>query len=897
MEVLNEKEAVYDDGLKTFYSTMPDVDLVEGGASKSFQRVLFRDKDYVQLNRSANVLIYLFSEAIKEINDTDYTPNNENFKPNEKQTYIINLMKRFKDYVESYNKYSLQELKNKLNQLNNEFLKQLNEETRTLILKKCVSKIYKIRDKVLPKNQDFKKLFETIYPTITDEEADKLNNKTIKPIQDVIDSIKVIQPIQQGLKPLSIKPDRKAKAPKISLNNTSIVKNYAHNKLDDKTLDLFKNAFVGNDIKLNDYCDIDKKNILEFKKLIDEYTNKLDEYNKSKTDADKSFVQGQIMHFKNELTKKYMELQDINKYINFFINSKRDFDKINQAYTLSKYKYFEGDALNNISKLHSDSELLRNLEGLVSIYNNYCDDFKKLSIAEQNHIRDDIFKDKSIFDETITKDYLNEIRNNEIKAYINFFMDDFKFIYSVINSGVKEENEEFKPLKIDITNPITKSNIMDNVVKENVYEGFDDVEAKQYYYLSLYFQNLLGELNLIHENPNILTPFKDVYNNEIDPTFNLVLKAFGLNETSNYNDLIQYIDGIGRHCIKKYNSITGQMKDIVMVSLEDKEIDEALREQDEEERKENEELNKRIEEELKNSEGLKAIIQKIENGVSLTTEEDKVLKRYYEDKFEELKRLNPKIKKISPKMKKALRKQFLDHIEQLIQQQKKINESVDFGFDTDEEFPLDEENPIVYEEGKGIFDKQLFKGGALFDSIKTDNYKDKINIMENIYKKLKSLLEEELDIKLNTKLPDLTAILMVNEKEEENKDKKGGVINPNCKKWKGPTGLIEKYKGGDIEAIKTTKEKDLPFNPPQKTISERVNMIKEKKQLRNARISNYNRTQIKDTLNTLNNNNLYPSLDNINPEFLKNLSGNGSFLKDQITNHINYIKKKAYKIH
>ena len=73
-------------------------------------------------------------------------------------------------------------------------------------------------------------------------------------------------------------------------------------------------------------------------------------------------------------------------------------------------------------------------------------------------------------------------------------------------------------------------------------------------------------------------------------------------------------------------------------------------------------------------------------------------------------------------------------------------------------------------------------------------------------------------------------------------------------------------------------------------------MIKEKKQLRNARISNFNRTQIRNSLNTMNNNNLYPSLDNINPEFLKNLSGNGTFLKDQINNHISYIKKKANKI-
>ena len=890
MEILGEKEAIYDDGLKTFYSSLPDKtdeNDIEGGAKKPFQRVLFRDKDYIQLNRSANVLIYLFSEAIKEINDTEYTPNNENFKPNEKQTYIINLLKRFKDYVENYNKYSLQELKNKLNQLNNDFLKQLDEETRTLLLRKCVSKIYKIRDKVLPKNQDFKKLFETIYPTITDEEADKLNNKTVKPIQDVLNSIKIIQPIQQGLKPLQIKPDKKTKAPKIPLTNSSIIKNFAHNKLDDKTIDLFKNAFIGNDIKLNDYCDIDKKNILEFKKLVDEYVHKLDEYNKSKTDADKSFVQGQIMHYKNELTKKYMELQDINKYINFFLNSKRDFDKINQAYTLSKNKFFEGDALNDVSGLHNDSEFLRVFETYTPIYNNYLDDFKKLSIAEQNHIKDNIFKDKLIFDEEISKEYINQLRNEEIKAYISFFMDDFKFVYSIVNN--EDYKEEFKPLKVDINQPITKSKLINRNVEEIKDREFSDLEMKQYYFLSLYLQNLEAELNLIHENPNIQLPFIQVYNNDIDPTFKLILKAFDLTEQSNYNDLLKYIHDTGEHCIEEYNRLTGEMRE----GYDEKEIeiDEALLEDEERERKEMEELNRRIEEELKNSEQLKAIIRKVQKNKELTDEEDRIIKRFYEDKFDELKRSNPNIKKISKKIKKEMREQFLKHIKELIEQQKELNEDDDvvFDFDDDEEFPIPlSKDTINAEEGNGKFDKvydkklyvsdKLINGGALFDSIKTKNYKNKINLMENIYNKFKNLLEDELDVKLNSKLPDLTAIVYTKTEEPKGKGKK------------------ECLKGGEIEPLKTTKEKDLPFNPPQKSIKERVNMIKEKKQLRNARISNFNRTQIRNSLNTMNNNNLYPSLDSINPEFLKNLSGNGTFLKDQINNHISYIKKKANKI-
>ena len=901
MEVLEEKEAVYDDGLKTFYSTMPNEDLVNeneenGSSSKTFQRVFFRDKDYVQLNRSTNILIYLFSEAIKEINDTDYTPNNENFKPNEKQTYIINLLKRFKDYVENYKRYSLQELKNKLNQLNNDFLKQLNEETKTLILRKCVSKIYKIRDKVLPKNQDFKKLFETIYPTITDDEADKLNNKIIKPIQNVLDTIKIQQPTQPGLKPLQIKPEKK-KLQKIPLNQTSIIKNMAYNKLDDRTIDLFKNAFVGNNIKIDDYCDIDKKNILEFKKMIDDYIHKLDEYNKSKTDADKTFIQGQIMHFKNELTKKYMDLQDINKYINFFINTKRDYDKIIEFYTLSKNKFFEGDALNDVSKLHNDSELLRTFESYRTNYNNYCDEFRKLSTAEQNHIKDNIFNDKKIFEEQITEQELINLKNNEIKAYINFFIDDFKFIYSIINNGVKEEVEEYKPLRIDITNPISKSNLMPNIIKDNPYDGgIEDVEIKQYYYLSLYLQSLIAELNIIHENTNILTPFNEIYNNDINSEFKTILKAFELNETSNYNDLIQYIDELGRECIKKYNTLTGVANDVALESIKDKEIDEELRKIDEQEQKENEELNKRIEEELNSNEELRGIIQKIDAGVKLTPEETKKIKRYYETKFDELKASNPKLKKMSPKMKKYLREEFLKHINELIEQKKKLNDSVDFGFTEDDDFILDEGNPINLEEneGKGLFDKKLFKGGALFDGIKTDNLKEKINIMENFYQKLKNILEEELDIKLNTKLPDLTAILLVNDKEEV-KDKKGGMINPDCKKWEGPTGLINKYKGGEIEPIKKTKEKYLPFNPPQKSTKETIEIINQRNQLRNERINNFTRTQIRNTLNSLNNNSLYPSLDNINPEFLKNLAGNGTFLKDQITNHINYIKKKVNK--
>lgn len=833
----------------------------EGEGDKAFQKTLFRDKDYVQLNRSANVLIYFFNEAIKEINDTDYTPNNENFKPNEKQTYIINLLKRFKDYVESYNKYSLNELKNKLNQLNNDFLKILDEETRTLLFRKCVSKIYKIRDKVLPKNQDFKKLFEQIYPTITDEEANKLNNKTIKPIQKVLDTIKIIQPIQSGLKPLQIKTDKsKVKVSKQTVPTPGIIKNFAYNKLDDKTIDLFKNSFVNESIKIDDYCDIDKKNILDFKKLLDSYMLKIDEYNKAKTENEKSFIQGQIQHYKNELTKTYLELQNLNKYINFFLGIKKDKEKINRALQLITYKYFDFDTLNDVSKLHEDTDNLRELELYAPIYNNYCEDFKKLSVAQQNFIKDRVFNSKTIFDDEINDDFINNIKKDEIKAYIYFYLDDFKYIYTLFYPN----DETYSVLKMN-NNPekvITKSGL----IKREVDNMSNDIskEIKPYYLLSMYIQALLSELSLIKDNSFVSSSFTDIYNNSIDNTFELVLKAFGLDNTTNYEDLINFIKGKGDKVLKKYRELQREEDDYFEQEKKDfeenKEMYEALAAQDqmeaEEEARKMEEFERQIAIMLSNMEPIKAILDKVRAGQTLTEQEQKNLKRFYDSKFDEI-RESSKYKKLSKERKKEIIDNFYKSYEEIKRQQAALHQEIPFLNDSDNEYEVID--------GDG-----LFKGGALFDEIKGSD-KDKINFIETMYNKLKEVIEKTLDIKLDTKLPDLTILLL---KNVEEKEKKGGVI----------------------VSEKQTKEKELPFNPPQKSIPERVNMIKEKKYLRNVRISNFNRTQIRNALNDMNNAGLYNTLNQIDPNYLKNLAGNGEFLKGNIKNHISYIKNKCDKL-
>jgi len=868
----------------------------EGEGTKTFQRLLFRDKDYIQLNRSANVLIYFFNEAIKEINDTDYTPNNENFKPNEKQTFILNLLKRFKDYVENYNKYSLQELKNRLNTLNNEFLRVLDEETRILLFRKCVSKIYKIRDKVLPKNQDFRKLFDTLYPTITDKEADELNNKTIKPIQKILDSIKVIQPVQPGLKPLTIKPDKgKAKPTKQTIPLQGQVRNFTYNKLDDKTVDLFKNSFVNNEIKIDDYCEIDKKNILEFRKTLDNYMGKLDEFNKAKTENEKSFIQGQIQHFKNELTKSYMELQTLNKYINFFLGVKRDRLKIERALELINYKFFDLDSMNDVFKLHDDSENLKELIQYAPIYNNYCDDFKKLSMAEQNHIKNTVFKTKTIFENDINDDFINNIKKDEIKAYIYYYLDDFKYIYSVLN----QKDDVYSALKMD-TNPktvITKSGLIKKELG-NISEDVDN-EIKPYYLLSLYLQSLITELNLISDNSFVSTPFIEVYNNSINNVFQLVLRAFGLNDNSTFEDLMKYLNEKSDIVLKKYEEkqreLKGYFEDMKREVEENKEIDEALAEQDALEQEEERKTIERINKQLEDMTPINDIITKIKNRQPLTTEEEVRLKRFYEDKFEEMKQKTG-YKQLKKQRKQEIREAFEKQRNELLQQLKELTQQpLPFGFEDDYEVG----DPITYN-GEGLLNngvknaikgemkgvKSALDGGAIFDAINGD-YKDKINVIETIYKKLKEIMEDVLDVKLDTKMPDLTLLIL---NKDEEKPKEDNEINE-PKKGGGKRG---RKKGGVIFSEKKTTPYRLPFNPPQVSTQDTIEMIKTKKLLRNTRINNFNRTQIRNALNNVNNNaGLYDTLNQLQPDFLKNLAGNGTFLTNNLKSHINYIKSKC----
>lgn len=854
------------------------------GGSKSYQRVFFKDKDYLLLNRSANVLIYMFSEAIKEINDTEYTPNNINFKPNQKQTFIINLLKRFKEYVENYTKYSLPELKSKLNRLNNEFLNSLNKETQEILFKKVVYKIYEIRDKVVPKNQDFKKLFETIYPTISNDEADELNKKIVKPIQNVINSIKVIQPIQPGLSPLKIKGDKKPKLSK-TLMNPSIIKSFTFSKLDDKTIDIFKNAFINNDMKLENYCEIDKKNILDFNKLLDNYTSKLEEYNKAKTDNDKSFVQGQIQHYKNELTKTYLELQPLIKYISFYTKIIKDKDKILKVLETMKAHLFNTDDLNDVSKLHIDSNDLRELEEYAPLYNNYVDDFKKLTVAEQNFIKNDVFNIKSIFDDEINTADLDKFRKDEIKAYVSFYLDDFKYVFSLLNN----KDEAYSILKID-KNPETVKT-KSGIIKKQWEEVKDqDIETniKQYLLISLYFQALESDLVWIKDNSLINTPLNEIYDNE---TVKLLIKGYGLNEDSSYYDIVNFIQIRGDKVLKKYEELSAQYRHQLEFEKKQAEMDQILDDAEEEDKK----LMEEIDEQLKDLSPIIDILKK-ENP---TKEDTKKLMDFYRLKFENLKQVRG-WSRLSKGKKKEYKELFMKKFKELTEQYeplKKIygEDELPYSFDdvelSDESINAadDEENDDIMD-GHGTFKKKkinIFDGGAIFDNIKGNN-KDKISIIERIYKLLKDILEEDLDIKLDDKLPDLSIIIMNNDKEDniikvkDEEEKKGG-------------NLDNLYEVG-ITSHKLTKEKNLPFNPPSKSIEETNKMIKEKKNIRNMRINNFNRTKIRTSLNDLNTSGLYQSLNEINPEFLKNLAGNGTFLKDNINHHLNYIKNKAMKL-
>lgn len=487
--------------------------LEEGGGIPN--KMFFVDEDYKPLNKGCFIYLFLVSEALKEINDSEYSVNSENFVPNTKQTNIINLIKtKFKNYLEIYRKIPVNELKMKLNILCVEFLKILDKETIQTIYKTLLKNIFEQRKKQLRKNiEDYKKYYETeIFKTIETEEAEKLSDKLCRPIKEIvkelidINAVKKID-IEKTINKIALKKSIKNNAPsRVNLNIESKLKeiekiNNELPKFDE--LDKIYEKFDENNYEFEDI----KTAIKQLKQTITKYKEIYKVMQASKDKYDKVSLYKQLIELKRSIYEKQIEIEKLinktkkDRFIDKYQN-KIEAVKRFEKNTIDIYNYYKEG-----SKISIFKELKYTMHGLLITHQKIqelikdLDDYKavslifdKLTPQEQKEIKDkfDIFNKPT--DEFAT---IDTFENKEINIFVLLGT----YIIYLYGKITKQDLINDNP---KIYENFIEEDVLMGEYNEDLYNEIINIDQ------SIIIKDFLETLNIIRDNKYINTNIKDL---------------------------------------------------------------------------------------------------------------------------------------------------------------------------------------------------------------------------------------------------------------------------------------------------------------------------------------------------------------------------------------------------
>lgn len=739
---------------------------VEGsGINKNIE--FFKDEPFKTLNKPAYLMIFLISEAMKEINDGEYGVNSEKFKPNDKQKEILKFVDKFKEYVEHYRTYTINELKLKLNSLVVDFLNKLDKETSQEIHKTILKKIFDKRDKQLPKQEDYKKYYGQILPTITEEEALKLMDKIIKPVKSIIDTIKQSNALRLNILD---RPKKEIKKPGLTaIKNNSMqpglktVNNMkAESILNPLTLEKYDNEF---DVSKYDYPEIEKRQIEEFKDLIKRYKELINRFYNSQAEGDKLRAQAELDARKKEIINKEYELNKLFNYGKFFDEFKEKFEKFEEMERLfNEVKELFKNGLYNDKELLESYYKIQEIKEFKDQYKKAFETFEKLTTAEQTHIKNKY----NIFDEKneINDFNLDELEKDLIKNNIILYLPMFKFMIT------KEFNEKDIGRLTQIQGGLTpKEYLLKLKEMLNIKnDKFIDMDLE-----TLYNGNMPQEIRELIEKSNA------------DAQLRADIKTF--------RDIISLIDKV----YLSYDTSEQLEQQKAQLQAEHKAQDEQTRY-------------------IYESPEYKQIDSYIDYFKTFNIDEHQWPAAYIDE------------------IKKYIREKY--------------------------DLKADGKKPLI------ISDPTLKKYHSFIN--------DKQTRSKAYIERLLGILEE---IKQQ----------IINEKAEEFNQRRANVLDNGKGKFEGKGKGKRKNRGckggADIKNLNPS------FNPPSKSIKDTIENVKERERIRNIRISNFNRAKIQNTINN-NSSSLFQSLNEMKPELLENLVGNGNFLTHNINKQITYIKRK-----
>lgn len=502
-----------------------------GGMNDNKPKEYFEEEQYKPFNRPCFILIYLISEAIKEINDGEYSVNSEKFKPNEKQKNILQVLTKLKEYIEHYKKYPINELKMNLNTAVVNFLKLIDDETKEEIHKKLLKNIYEKRGKNLTKQESYKKYYESIYNTIKEDEVKPLMNKLIKPVNDILETIK----IDTKLKIFNEKI--KARLTGVKANNITMNKplmgikgnvNKIENLLPVNVLEKYESEYNAD----YPYPEIEKRKIEEFKNLIQRYKELINKYYSSNVDTDKLRYLAELDSRRQEIIKMENDLKVLFNYNKFMDEFKDKLEGLKQYEENYKeiYDYYVNGA--HIDKeMYEYHDKLQKLKQNETNYKKCKEEFYKLTEPEKNYIKNEfnVFDEKKQIEGVIEN--VDNLEMMEIKIYLELFV---PILYNIC--GVLNKNKEL--MRKD--DRITVFNVEGNV--DNYYPHV--LEQIQYYYN-------------IKDNKYYNTDFNTLYNEK--PNKNLIdvieivkNQQWNTNKNINtYNDIYVIIQSIYNHLVNK----------------------------------------------------------------------------------------------------------------------------------------------------------------------------------------------------------------------------------------------------------------------------------------------------------------------------------------------------------
>jgi len=485
-----------------------------GGAINKKPEEFFHEEAYKSFNRPIFILLFLISEAIKEVNEGEYSVNSEKFKPNDKQKSILTIINSLKQYIEHYRKYPINELKMNLNRLVIDFLKLINDEVKEEIHKKLLKNIYEKRGKNLTKQESYKKYYENIYNTIKEEEVKPLMNKLIKPVNDILETIKT------DTKLTALQEKMKARLTGIKANNITMNKpfvgiknntNKIENLLPLNVLEKYESEYNAD----YPYPEIEKRKIEEFKQLIQRYKELINKYYGSNVDTDKLRYLAELDSRRQEIIKMENDLKylfNFNKFMDEFKDKLEGLKEYEENYK-DIYDYYVNGA--HIDKEMFDKhEKLQKLKENEDKYRKCKEEFYKLTEPEKNYIRSEfnVFDEKKQIEGIIEN--VDNLEKMEIKIYLEIFISLLYFISGALDKNDKDKAKRDERITIfgedlirTLENILTYYNLKDNKYFNTDFNILYDGKPNQF---------LINLVEFLHSkqwntNKNI-SSYLDLYN-------------------------------------------------------------------------------------------------------------------------------------------------------------------------------------------------------------------------------------------------------------------------------------------------------------------------------------------------------------------------------------------------